>query len=503
MKKWSLVIILLIVLVLSQINIFVIDRYFWFDESFSAETIQKYNDEGGIDWRQHDVHPPVYYSVLRVWSVLNPGVPEHIWLREFSVLCWLLFIFVAYAALSKAFGWRGEVATLLIAFLSTYVHYGTEARQYMLVLFFSAVIFYGVVTRFKHWAVAVASFICIALLPITHYLSFMAVPFYIFMYAVYSKKKDGVVDKEHLMYMATFGIIGLLFALSIALPQMARVHGTWFQQQSISSFMSANIFSFFYVGVVESSVIAPLWIYGLFTVVTIFFAWLAFKVIGKKMSSETTLLLLMGAASIVPLAALAVLSSGVAGSFNLYHHRFFLVVTWLVPATVFIVMLQARKWIAIAGIILVVLVSGPMLHAYMDNNIGGLPEMQYATPCWNTAGKEIWVGHESQFTMLSWEVFGRENGCNWHNFLSTRASQEMMNGGGGDVMDDNQIYFNWTLPDREFYYVQLGNYADQLGTRNYSLMLELGVKDEGMWATGARLFSVAERASLTARVVFE
>ena len=104
----------------------------WHDEAFSALYVRDYS------WREMmyriglDVHPPLYYWLLRLWTmILGTGL---ISLRGFSILFGTLTIWAAYLFVKKAFGSTrlALFASLLIALNPFQAQYSVEARMYTL-----------------------------------------------------------------------------------------------------------------------------------------------------------------------------------------------------------------------------------------------------------------------------------------------------------------------------------------------------------------------------------
>ncbi len=103
----------------------------WHDEAFSALYIR-------YPWGEMmhriglDVHPPLYYWLLRLWSyVLGSGLLS---LRGFSILFGVLTIYAGYLFVKKAFGNEklAVLAALLLAVNPFQTQYAVEARMYTL-----------------------------------------------------------------------------------------------------------------------------------------------------------------------------------------------------------------------------------------------------------------------------------------------------------------------------------------------------------------------------------
>src|SRR3989338_10168996 len=101
----------------------------WHDESFSALLVQ-YNFPEMISRIQMDVHPPLYYIVLRGWTDIFSN--SLFSLRLFSVFFSFLTIFGVYLFINKAF--KNSALALFASLLYTLsyfqIQYATEARMY-------------------------------------------------------------------------------------------------------------------------------------------------------------------------------------------------------------------------------------------------------------------------------------------------------------------------------------------------------------------------------------
>jgi mannosyltransferase len=112
------------------------DKSLWLDESFSLWMIRQ---PFGDFWRyvnELDLHPPLYYVLLRGWAVL--GESEE-WLRAFSALWSVLTVPVVYA-IGKVVGgrWLGLLAAGILAISPLHIEYAHQTRMYSMATFFAA-----------------------------------------------------------------------------------------------------------------------------------------------------------------------------------------------------------------------------------------------------------------------------------------------------------------------------------------------------------------------------
>ena len=103
---------------------------FWFDESFTG-TLVEYGPSEIISRTAADVHPPLYYLLLKAWAELF-GYSD-LALRSFSVLATAATLFVLWRILMRITTPKTALIALSLASINPYViRYGQEARMYAL-----------------------------------------------------------------------------------------------------------------------------------------------------------------------------------------------------------------------------------------------------------------------------------------------------------------------------------------------------------------------------------
>lgn len=102
----------------------------WFDEAFGAYLIQ-YNVLDIARYTATDVHPPLFYWLLKGWSMLF-GTTE-LGLRTMSVFFGAVAAIFGFLLVRRQFGRRAAVTALFILVLSPlFIRYSQEARMYTL-----------------------------------------------------------------------------------------------------------------------------------------------------------------------------------------------------------------------------------------------------------------------------------------------------------------------------------------------------------------------------------
>lgn len=141
----------------------------WFDEAFSAYLIQ-FNYWEILQFTAADVHPPVYYWLLKTWSLVF-GTTE-IALRSMSIFFGALAIGGGFFIARQFFGRSvAAVSVLFLALAPTLIRYSDEARMYTLatviVLAATYVLTKAVASKRRGWWIAYGVLVGIGMW--THY----------------------------------------------------------------------------------------------------------------------------------------------------------------------------------------------------------------------------------------------------------------------------------------------------------------------------------------------
>lgn len=120
--------ILFLALVLKNINYPI-----WFDEGYSAYLI-KGNFAEIWQLTALDVHPPFYYFLLKIWSLIFGD--SLVALRLMSVFFGVASLIMLFFLIKRLFGARPAALATLISSVSPFlIRYGMEMRMYMVILF--------------------------------------------------------------------------------------------------------------------------------------------------------------------------------------------------------------------------------------------------------------------------------------------------------------------------------------------------------------------------------
>jgi hypothetical protein len=164
-KKFEWIYVLLVIFaVLGTLDF--ITRDIFLDESFSYQMALKPISFiiGG-----NDVHPPLYYILLKPFALLTSNI---VLLRFTSVFCFLLFLTAFYFYAKWKFGSiPASIASLIIITSPTMLYYATELRMYMLLLFLGMMAIICVDDRFIHFNAFLPLAFFLGTMFYTHYMS--------------------------------------------------------------------------------------------------------------------------------------------------------------------------------------------------------------------------------------------------------------------------------------------------------------------------------------------
>ncbi len=171
LEKYYIYLILLLGFVLRLRNI--LNRDFWYDEAFTGVTV-KANFWEMIRITINDVHPPLYYILLKMFSYF--GDYSVFSVRFFSVILGILGIWAVYLFTKELFNKKAALFASLITAISPFaIQYSQEGRMYTMLSFFALMgayfFFRGLRTQKKKYFIFWGIFLGLSAL--THYLGFI------------------------------------------------------------------------------------------------------------------------------------------------------------------------------------------------------------------------------------------------------------------------------------------------------------------------------------------
>jgi mannosyltransferase len=175
-----------------------LNQSLWMDEAISATVAKGFTLKGIItSFIYSDTHPPLYYLILRIWSLLF-GFSE-ISLRFPSLIFALLTVYLVYKVGSLWNGKTGLYAALLMALSPLHIYYSQEARMYSLTTFLVTLSSYFLIK--KKWAYFSLSVLFLAL---SDYLPLVVLlPFGIYVLFISGQKRQ---DAKFLLSLIPLGV---------------------------------------------------------------------------------------------------------------------------------------------------------------------------------------------------------------------------------------------------------------------------------------------------------
>ncbi len=273
----------------------------WFDESYSAYLT--HYDYGKVwDLTAQDVHPPLYYFVLKTWAHFFGHTD--VAMRMLSVVFGAIAILFAYLWLKYKYGATAAItATTLLVISPIFIRYGQEMRMYTMVLAIVFVATYvlqlAIDNGRKRWWIIYALLLAAGMW--THY--FCALAWFahlIYLVFVYKKK----IFQKKIILTYVFAVLLFLPWMPSLITQTGAVqNGFWIAPVSVKRVADYFTEAFLYR---ESGDVAG-WFLPLFFVV--FIALIIFAVRARKkmhmlMSLALVPVLALIAVSMPPLSSM-------------------------------------------------------------------------------------------------------------------------------------------------------------------------------------------------------
>ena len=337
----------------------------WFDEAFSAY-ITQFNFGEIAAYTATDVHPPLYYWLLKIWEMLF-GTSE-VALRSMSVFFGGVAIVAGYLLSRRLFGRLvGAVSLLFMVLSPMIIRYSDEARMYTLaaaiVLIASYILVYATSQK-RRWPWIVYG-VFVALGMLTHYFTALAwIAHWLWRatqtYRAKMRAKEffqKFFAKEWIVAHITAGVlfIGWLPFMVIQLTTIQR-SGFWIgpvTADTLTNYASSVLYYLSH-GDVQG------WAAFLLVVVIILVSVLAFRAYKQFRKSDRKNYLLIAFVTIVPVVLLFLAS--------LPPLRPSFVERYLIPAVfalsifmAMVVVVGTRRWRRIFRVIPIVLISGMMI----------------------------------------------------------------------------------------------------------------------------------------------
>lgn len=199
-------VVLVIGLILRLVNI---NQSLWLDEAITAEAISKFSFQEIITiYSPGDFHPPLYYLILKLWSIFA-GTSE-IALRLPSVFFSLATVWFVFLIGQKIWNKKvGIVAAIFLAINPLAIYYSQEARMYSFVTLLVTLTIYALVAK-RWWlfalsllAVLYTDYVPIFLLPVLFFATPRKAFVYFFLPLIFFLPWGYVLVKQFLVAQAS------------------------------------------------------------------------------------------------------------------------------------------------------------------------------------------------------------------------------------------------------------------------------------------------------------
>lgn len=215
----------------------------WFDEAFSAYIV-RFDFFQIASYTAADVHPPLYYWLLKLWTMLF-GTSE-VAFRSLSIVLGAVALALLFVLAKKMFSRRSAyIAVLLFALSPMLIRYGVEARMYMLVtvivILATLALFMAQRSHSRVWWITYG--VLVALGMYTHY--FSAVVWLGQAIWVWSMKRTKLSELWRADWLRAYVFAVLLFLpwLPFMIKQLGGIQGSGFWIGPVSADSLTNIAS--------------------------------------------------------------------------------------------------------------------------------------------------------------------------------------------------------------------------------------------------------------------
>lgn len=269
-QRYKMEAVYLFLFILTVLFIFVNNgyTYFWFDEGFSMSII-KYSYLQIWDMTAADVHPPLYYFLLKAYGAIMGT--STLSLRAFSAIPILLTVIVSCIFIRRLWGDKVAISFIIMLLLSHYTYYMTsDIRMYSWSMFFVLMTF---LCAYASYIYDSKKYLCLFVLfsiasAYSHYYALLTVGYIYFLYFIVTLLKD----KKKVLPIVIAGFVFLLaYApwLSIMISQVKSVtEDFWLEDFNVLKRFIQAVFVFssfkgtylihYYKGIVEWGVYALL-----------------------------------------------------------------------------------------------------------------------------------------------------------------------------------------------------------------------------------------------------
>lgn len=140
-ERRELLLFLLVFAAALTVRLLGLGKGLWLDELTSIEIVTTRTWHEMLGFLRHDLHPPLYFVLLKPWAALGSGEP---FLRLFSVALNMIMLALIGIWLRAVSVRAAATGCALAAFLPVMIRFGQEIRPYSLLLLATAFTFCAV-----------------------------------------------------------------------------------------------------------------------------------------------------------------------------------------------------------------------------------------------------------------------------------------------------------------------------------------------------------------------
>jgi mannosyltransferase len=299
-----------VVLAMSTVTKFSI----WFDEAFGSYLV-RFNIWDLTRYTASDVHPPFYYWLLKIWTMMFGNT--ELGIRSMSIFFGALTIILAFLLVLRLFGRRAAYVSLIFLMLSPiFIRYSQEARMYTvlttIVLAATYVLVYAQEHSKKRWPWIIYG-VLVALGMLTQYFAALAWLAHWAWRILTIRSEGNSWKKTTKKLFSKQWVIAHVIAIGLFLPwlpwmviQFALVQGNGFWILPVTAATIPDFISTFLL--FKSQAAAESWLALAFYIVVAVVAYLVFKLLRTLKGEHKNNYLLLVCMVVVPVVLLFILS---------------------------------------------------------------------------------------------------------------------------------------------------------------------------------------------------
>ena len=256
LKNKKLFYLVILIYTILEILLIINNNGIWADELYTMRVVDS-NIPDAINYVLKDVHPPLYYMLLKPYVDFFTffGSNRIVIAKSFSIIPFVSMLIWSNKVISKRYGDEVAWIYLLLVFGTRVIMYAIEIRMYSLAMLFVTMAYlYANEIRYdnslRNWILFT---VCSILGAYTHYYAVICLSL-VYFYLLYFCYKNKCIKKWIICFAVT--CISYIPWLIILADQLTRVNEGWGANLSIIDIIMFAIFPFYTNELVSSGLIA-------------------------------------------------------------------------------------------------------------------------------------------------------------------------------------------------------------------------------------------------------